>query len=61
MQGGSVAFDGRIGGHDDLLKLSISHAVDQRLDRQLVRANSVQRRDAPQQDVVHASKYARLL
>ena len=56
----AISLDGRIGRHDDFDKISGPDAFHQRVDGQLIRTDSVQRCDSPQQDVINALEDAGL-
>src|SRR5258708_22381425 len=54
IRGSSFAFDGGIGGDDDLVDSAAVDARDEVRDSQLLRADAVQRRDCAMQDVEDA-------
>src|SRR5260370_994301 len=58
---GGLAFHGGIGGENDLIYLATLQALQQILNAQMLRADSVQRRKGAVQDVIDAIKVARLL
>jgi hypothetical protein len=48
MQGRPVSFDGRIGGHQELLELAVPDPIDERIEGELIGSNAFQRRDSSQ-------------
>ena len=56
-----LAFDGRIGGQDHFVHLTVLHPPHQIGNAQLLRAHSMQRRNRAMQHVVHAVKMLGLL
>src|SRR5690242_21114211 len=54
MDGRSLAFNGGVGGDDDLIEAAAFNSFQQRRDSQLFRSNALQRRNGPVQDVINA-------